>query len=600
MAKVYKLQDGHEVEFSDNATPAQMRSYLVKNFPDRVSRELAQKHNLDTSQQSLQNNAAQESRTTSASGGIKGGEDIEPSINEGNILKGAGRGALNIGHSALQMVPGERGVERGINKIRSGDLSAPTLGEQMEDSPLGPLIGLAKAEGQAGSELGSQIKAGEGGRAAVTGLSMLDPLAVGSVSNVNDLQNQGRRGEAIGQGGADVGALAAPFVAKGLNAARGPIGRAMVRNAPTIGKIGGTATGIAGIPKTGGLSLLTIPRASSVLTNALKSTGEFIQPRAPLPAATTLPELSPFEPNISPTSSTVGQTPELTPEQESALYPAPAEEFSTVGIPPEPLPGLTPEQSAALQPRPASVGFGAMKHRNGLYETPQAEPEAIPETRQPLPQNSSMASAFRKRASSIENQTPDELVGDEKLPYRVSGIRGAADALEGLDQPYGETPDLGEVPGIGEGSLERMATYRRSPLPGAAPGYVSQGTNNFLTRAFNATRARQPIPGAISIDPEVSILDEEPSEIESSGHGGDDVTSAEENARGEQHYVIGKNGGSVTGHGSKFVPESTPPGGTHVSVLPDGSVRTNQGLLTPAQKSSLDRVLAKRNQLASD
>jgi hypothetical protein len=47
------------------------------------------------------------------------------------------------------------------------------------------------------------------GRAATTGASVLDPLATGSVTNINDLQNQNKPGEALGAGAVDIAGLAA-------------------------------------------------------------------------------------------------------------------------------------------------------------------------------------------------------------------------------------------------------------------------------------------------------------------------------------------------------------------------------------------------------
>lgn len=55
-------------------------------------------------------------------------------------------------------------------------------------------------------------------RAGTTGLSALDPFATGSVTNVNKLSDQGRMGEAAGQGTADALMLGAPKIAQGAGA----------------------------------------------------------------------------------------------------------------------------------------------------------------------------------------------------------------------------------------------------------------------------------------------------------------------------------------------------------------------------------------------
>ena len=57
------------------------------------------------------------------------------------------------------------------------------------------------------------------------------------------------------------------------------------------------------------------------------------------------------------------------------------------------------------------------------------------------------------------------------------------------------------------------------------------------------------------------------------------MASTEELSRPGDNYLIGKNG-DPTYHGKTFAPEEVKPGGAHVTVLPDGTVRVNSGTLS--------------------
>jgi hypothetical protein len=74
------------------------------------------------------------------------------------------------------------------------------------------------------------------------------------------------------------------------------------------------------------------------------------------------------------------------------------------------------------------------------------------------------------------------------------------------------------------------------------------------------------------------------------GHAGNGVASVEELSRPGLNYVVSRNG--LTYHGKSFAPETTPIGGAHVTVLPDGQLRVNEGNLTPALANMLQRGLA--------
>jgi hypothetical protein len=78
---------------------------------------------------------------------------------------------------------------------------------------------------------------------------------------------------------------------------------------------------------------------------------------------------------------------------------------------------------------------------------------------------------------------------------------------------------------------------------------------------------------------------------EQGGHAGNGVASVEEINRPGTNYVVSKSG-QLTYHGKPFAPESIPEGSTHVTALPDGTLRVNAGpALTEAQELALRQAL---------
>ena len=86
------------------------------------------------------------------------------------------------------------------------------------------------------------------------------------------------------------------------------------------------------------------------------------------------------------------------------------------------------------------------------------------------------------------------------------------------------------------------------------------------------------------------IVDLAKKEMAQGGHAGGGVSSVEEIKRGGQNYVVNPSG-SLTYHGKSFAPESIRPGQAHVTVLPDGSIRTNAGYLSPSMEKSFRTAL---------
>lgn len=88
------------------------------------------------------------------------------------------------------------------------------------------------------------------------------------------------------------------------------------------------------------------------------------------------------------------------------------------------------------------------------------------------------------------------------------------------------------------------------------------------------------------------FMPKHPSEMMQGGHAGGGVASVEELSRPGSNYVVGKQG-ALTYHGKSFAPESTPIGSAHVTVMPDGNFRVNEGNLTPTMSNALRMGLTK-------
>lgn len=77
------------------------------------------------------------------------------------------------------------------------------------------------------------------------------------------------------------------------------------------------------------------------------------------------------------------------------------------------------------------------------------------------------------------------------------------------------------------------------------------------------------------------------------GHAGGGVSSVEELNRPGSNYVVSQSG-KLTYHGKAFDPGGIPSGSTHVTALPDGTLRVNAGpKLNPVQEMALKAALPK-------
>lgn len=131
-----------------------------------------------------------------------------------SILGGAGRAVAGAAKGAWStlMAPPSSTDEKVVSDIAAPLLPAYRMGKGLVSTEA---TAGKQALGQAGSAIDA-AKAGQVGpaaaqaaRAVVSGASMLDPFATGSVVNANKMQDEGRQREAIGSGAVDVLSLIA-------------------------------------------------------------------------------------------------------------------------------------------------------------------------------------------------------------------------------------------------------------------------------------------------------------------------------------------------------------------------------------------------------
>lgn len=532
-SKVYILDDGRKVKFPADASDADIRSYLVQNYGDKIDPAIVQAHNRDTSQQSLHNMANLESRTTSRTGGIEGGEDIEAPVTGQSIARGIAK------HTKDMLMPTPR-----------------SLAETAILGPMKPGIDLVRGLIGSGAEAKRQFENGETARGTVTELSMLDPFA-SSVGGINESVNRGERGEAVGAGLEDAALLAGGGLAgKILPRYRVPIGKAMVENADTIGN-----------PTRWGPAVVR-----GIGKRVIGSVGESLQ--------------NPSNPSVRLGGNAADLEPEHINQNESTipprqpLVPTSLEEGEVSSSPQVENASQLPEETI-----PQTVRFRGEGGRIAKRVENVSTGEPIERfERQDIPQNSNMAAAFRRRASLSD-------MADRGERY---GLLNAADVIEKLEKPYSEYgPDLISKKFIGPKTMERIGNYERSVVPGEMRGAVPQGTLKFMEDVRsgnikpigeNGTSLEDQLKDSLrlrGIDPD----------LEQGGHAGNGVVSEEEISRPGRNYVVSK-GGNLTYHGKQFAPESIGANQTHVTVLPNGEFRVNAGQeLNPTQRLSLKRAL---------
>lgn len=210
------------------------------------------------------------------------------------------------------------------------------------------------------------------------------------------------------------------------------------------------------------------------------------------------------------------------------------------------------------------------------------------------------------------------VIGHPELGGIAGGIAGAgladrvaaARAVSKLGKPSleGEMADVANVKPVGTGERPtapppKPGAVNRDDLMSAMKGLgyskqeaasrALQGMTDFpndFSKALN--RAMQGRPKMQEIKPVSGGSTPQMPESLPGGHAGGRVASIEELQRRGKNYVISKDN-KVTYHGKSFAPEGTPEGGTHVTVLPDGTFQVNAGELTKAQQIALIKATKK-------
>ena len=206
--------------------------------------------------------------------------------------------------------------------------------------------------------------------------------------------------------------------------------------------------------------------------------------------------------------------------------------------------------------------------------------------------------------------SPDSLVGRgvaglpaaPEEPFTLSPPAGRVPAplqrilsLSGGENIPGEDLKLthpGEMPP----DVQRPLSFMESPSSNASGPVYPGGKGTAPTPLQQILNAAKPAPqpnlprslGAAAAAPTVEEIPQvlrEAAGIQG-GHAGSKVASVEELERPGTNYVVSPEG-RLTYHGKAFAPEEAPKGAAHVTILPDGSLRVNEGVLTPAMKKAL-------------
>ena len=218
----------------------------------------------------------------------------------------------------------------------------------------------------------------------------------------------------------------------------------------------------------------------------------------------------------------------------------------------------------------------------------------------------------------------DEMQAAGESPYKIRAWRTAGESIETRPTPVkdilGDTDALRTIRGVDKKMAQHIqdvtAPEPQSPAP--QRGFSQQqpppapeapkpqiateaNTENLLRQSLAQRGVTQPKAQAAAAGVGKSPPGQAPvsstppaggfSSARQGGHAGNTVSSVEELSRPGTNYVVSKSG-QLTYHGKSFAPESIPNGATHVTALPDGTLRVNAGpQLSEAQEIALRRAL---------
>lgn len=151
----------------------------------------------------------------------------------------------------------------------------------------------------------------------------------------------------------------------------------------------------------------------------------------------------------------------------------------------------------------------------------------------------------------------------------------------------------------------RALTSAKTRLPDEINKNTNTPAQEYFIQKMRDQMNRQTVTGSAEQDAAIERMNEYaknpwdkmqgtasgPVEAEQGGHAGGGVSSVEELSRPGTNYVVSPSG-TLSYHGKAFAPESTPNGASHVTALPDGTLRVNAGpKLSAAQEMSLRKAL---------
>jgi len=433
-------------------------------------------------------------------------------------------------------------------------------------------------------------------RAVNTGLSMLNPFASASVANVNALQDQGEGNRATAEGLAD-----ATFLGAGLALPKIPAAASGLRNlamdAPEV-----AAQKALRPPMRGAINAQRNLAGARPYLQGAESL-EDLQSKIPVAKA----EI--WKPYQDVIDSPVGDKPVQGPdgpttvrELEQQRLEASAQRQQLKKLQPSDQQTLLQKNQGiadlerryqqitdALDPelRNAGIDPELIRQTHGNVKGIQR----LVEGRNTVTENSPYG--FGKSANEFELTKPGTW-----LPSLWSGAR---DIVAGRPLWSGSPTDVAVKEGFRVGgdkpnlSVPRGITQPQG-MPVAAPNPLPQpqvaatvAPNPPATVPPNLAAQLRAQIDAINAKPLRGVT--QPQSAPQGGHAGNAVSSVEELNRPGLNYTISK-GNQVGNQGKSFAPESTPSGGVHVTVLPDGSFRVNAGSMTPAQEAALRRTLA--------
>ena len=214
--------------------------------------------------------------------------------------------------------------------------------------------------------------------------------------------------------------------------------------------------------------------------------------------------------------------------------------------------------------------------------------------------------AWRTAGESIETRpTPvKDILGDtnalktirgvdSKMAQHIQDVTGSGEPPASVPPPPAGTPPQA-APAVAmppRGITQPPPTPPEAPQPQLA---TEANTEDLLRKSLAQRGITQGSPPGIrptSTAPPAGGFSAAPQ----GGHAGNAVSSVEELSRPGTNYVVSKSG-ALTYHGKSFAPESIPSGSTHVTALPDGTLRVNAGpKLNPAQELALRKALPKQS-----